>query len=110
MTSKDVLLNGLMLGLERNFERDYVHTSINVELGHLLDLASTRQEIKLLRGGIRDFLTGEGLTLMMRGLKYSFQSITLAKTLRKDSFSPSYGELACSDGGYSPLVLPWRHL
>ena len=60
------------------------------------------------RGGAKSFPTG-GLTLPTRGLKYGFQGTINAKNLRKNRFSPSHGGLACSNGGYSPLALPWLH-
>ena len=44
----------------------------------------------------------QGLTLPTRGLIYGVQNTIKAKNLRKNSFSPSDGELPCSDGGYSP--------
>ena len=50
------------------------------------------------RGGTKNFPTG-GLTLPTRGLKHCFQGIVNAKNLRKTSFSPSDGGIACSDRG-----------
>ena len=50
------------------------------------------------RGGTRTFPTG-GLTLPTRELKCDFQCTINAKNLRKNSFSPTDGGLACSDGG-----------
>ena len=60
------------------------------------------------QGWRQDFSDG-GLTLPTRGLKYGFQGTINAKNLRKNCVSPSDGGLACSDGGYSPQALPWRH-
>ena len=61
------------------------------------------------RGGARNFPTGE-LAIPTRGLKYDFQGTINAKNLRKKSLFTFRRGLACSDGGYSPLALPWRHL
>ena len=57
----------------------------------------------------RQEFSDEGLTLPTRGLKYGFQGTINAKNLQQNRVSLSDGGLACSDGGYSPLALPWRH-
>ena len=59
--------------------------------------------------GWRQEFSDGGLTLPTRGQKYGFQDTINAKNLRKNCASPSDGGLACADGGYSPLALPWRH-
>ena len=41
------------------------------------------------------------------GAKHGFQGTINAKNLRENRFSSSDGGLACSDGGCSPLALPW---
>ena len=61
-----------------------------------------------IQGWRQEFSDG-GLTLPTRGLKHGFQGTINAKNLRKNRLSLSDGRLACSDGGYSPLALPWRH-
>ena len=60
------------------------------------------QSLQSLQQRWRREFSGGGLTLLTRGLKYSFQNTTNAKNLRKNRFSPS-------DGGYSPLALPMHH-
>ena len=61
--------------------------------------------------GWRQEISDRGLTLPTRGLNYGFQGIVNAKNLRQNSFSPSDGELECSDRGAiapsgPPLVPP----
>ena len=56
--------------------------------------------------GVAPGIFRRGLTLPTRGLKYGFQGTINAKNLRKTGDSPSYGGLACSDGGYSPPLAP----
>jgi len=47
--------------------------------------------------------SGRGeMTLPTRGLNYSVQGTVITKNFRKKNFPPS-------DGGYSPIALPWRH-
>ena len=52
------------------------------------------------RGGIQNFPTG--LTLTTRRLRYGSYGTISAKNLQKNSFLPSYGEVACSDGAIAP--------
>ena len=49
--------------------------------------------------GWRQEFSDRGMTLPTRGLKYDFQGIVNAKSLRQNSFSPSDRGLECFDRG-----------
>ena len=59
--------------------------------------------------GWRQEFSDRGLTLTTRGLKYGFLgNYKCQKSPEKSHFTFLRG-VACSDGGYSSLALPWRH-
>ena len=107
------------------YSNSLIHNRVYVQYSVLNNMPSWQHEYGLLqllpfemsqymaKGWRQEFSDG-GLTLPKRGLKYGFYGTINAKNLRKNRFSPSDGELACSDEGAiapSPPLAPpfiWR--
>ena len=66
-----------------------------------------RMKMLILRGGARNFPTGADCS--NEGAKIWLSEYYKSQKSPENRVSPSDGGLACSDGGYSPLALPWRH-